>query len=100
MAKIGYARVSTRGQNHDSQVDDLPTYGCERISTDTASGKLAARPELGKALAYLRFISRPVPSDPSPPLARILRGGGDRGGATRLKLYVSLLYVSLLWLAR
>src|SRR6201982_832203 len=54
MAKIGYARVSTRGQNDDSQVDDLTAYGCEKIFTDKASGKLAARPELDKALAYLR----------------------------------------------
>ena len=54
MAKIGYARVSTRSQNDDSQVDDLTAYGCEKIFTDAASGKLAARPELDKALAYLR----------------------------------------------
>ena len=54
MAKIGYARVSTRSQNDDSQVDDLTAYGCDKIFTDTASGKLAARPELDKALAYLR----------------------------------------------
>ena len=54
MAKIGYARVSTRGQNDDSQVDDLTAAGCEKIFTDTASGKNAARPELDKALAYLR----------------------------------------------
>ena len=54
MAKIGYARVSTRGQNDDSQVDDLTAYGCEKIFTDAASGKRAARPELDNALAYLR----------------------------------------------
>ena len=54
MAKIGYARVSTRSQNDDSQVDDLTAYGCEKIFTDTASGKNAARPELDRALAYLR----------------------------------------------
>ena len=54
MAKIGYARVSTRSQNDDSQVDDLTAYGCDKIFTDTASGKLAARPELDRALAYLR----------------------------------------------
>ena len=54
MAKIGYARVSTRSQNDDSQVDDLTAYGCDKIFTDKASGKLAARPELDKALAYLR----------------------------------------------
>ena len=54
MAKIGYARVSTRSQNDDSQVDDLTAYGCDKIFTDTASGKHAARPELDKALDYLR----------------------------------------------
>jgi DNA invertase Pin-like site-specific DNA recombinase len=54
MAKIGYARVSTRSQKDDSQVDDLAAYGCDKIFTDKVSGKVAARPELGKALAYLR----------------------------------------------
>ena len=54
MAKIGYARVSTRSQKDDSQIDELTGYGCDKIFTDTASGKLAARPELDKALAYLR----------------------------------------------
>jgi len=54
MAKIGYARVSTRSQNDDSQVDDLTAYGCDKIFTDKASGKLAARPELDKALDWLR----------------------------------------------
>ena len=55
MAKIGYARVSTKGQCDDSQVDELTAYGCDRIFTDRGvSGKLAARPELDKALAYLR----------------------------------------------
>jgi len=32
----------------------LTAYGCEKIFTDIASGKLAARPELDRALAYLR----------------------------------------------
>jgi DNA invertase Pin-like site-specific DNA recombinase len=54
MAKIGYARVSTRGQNTDSQLDELAAYGCDKIFTDKVTGKLAERPELGKALAYLR----------------------------------------------
>ena len=54
MAKIGYARVSTRSQKDDSQIDELTGYGCDKIFTDKASGKLADRPELDKALAYLR----------------------------------------------
>jgi DNA invertase Pin-like site-specific DNA recombinase len=55
MAKIGYARVSTRGQSDDTQVDDLTAYGCDKLFVDKGvSGKLAERPELDKALAYLR----------------------------------------------
>lgn len=54
VAKIGYARVSTRDQNPDGQVDALGEAGCERIFIDRASGKLARRPELDKALDYLR----------------------------------------------
>ena len=54
MAKIGYARVSTRSQKDDSQVDDLTACGCDKIFTDAASGKHAPRPELDRALACLR----------------------------------------------
>src|SRR6266576_3238405 len=55
MATIGYARVSTKGQSDDTQVDDLTAYGCDRLFVDKGvSGKLAERPELDKALAYLR----------------------------------------------
>ncbi len=46
--------MSTRSQKDDSQVDELTAYGCAKIFTDTASGKHAARPELDRALAYLR----------------------------------------------
>jgi DNA invertase Pin-like site-specific DNA recombinase len=35
-------------------VGELTAYGCDKIFTDKASGKSAARPELDKALAYLR----------------------------------------------
>ena len=34
--KIGYARVSTRDQNADMQVDALQLAGCERIYQDVA----------------------------------------------------------------
>ena len=55
MAKIGYARVSTRGQSDDTQVGELQAYGCDKLFIDRGvSGKLAARPQLDAALAYLR----------------------------------------------
>jgi DNA invertase Pin-like site-specific DNA recombinase len=55
MAKIGYARVSTRGQKDDTQVDDLNAYGVDKLFVDHGvSGKHASRPEFDKALAYMR----------------------------------------------
>ena len=52
--RIGYARVSTRDQHPHAQADALTGASCERIFTDTASGKLARRPELDQALRTLR----------------------------------------------
>ncbi|WP_072691716.1 recombinase family protein [Rhodococcus marinonascens] len=54
MARFGYARVSTRGQKDDSQIDALNAAGCERIWVDKASGKLARRPEWDKCFGHLR----------------------------------------------
>ena len=57
MTDIGYARVSTRDQNDDSQVDELIGAGCDpdRLFIDHGvSGKLASRPQLDACLTYLR----------------------------------------------
>ena len=56
MTLIGYARVSTREQNADGQLDVLTRAEVDRnhIYVDKASGKLARRPQLDAALAYLR----------------------------------------------
>jgi DNA invertase Pin-like site-specific DNA recombinase len=53
-ALIGYARVSTKGQNLDRQISALEAAGCERIFSDKKSGKNTEREELWKALDYLR----------------------------------------------
>lgn len=52
--KIGYARVSTRDQNLDLQVDALKRAGCERLYRDVASGSKTARPALDEMLSQLR----------------------------------------------
>jgi DNA invertase Pin-like site-specific DNA recombinase len=54
MARIGYARVSTRDQHPQAQRERLLAAGCERVFTDVASGKLASRPEWDKCLEFLR----------------------------------------------
>jgi DNA invertase Pin-like site-specific DNA recombinase len=54
MARYGYARISTHSQRDDSQLDALHAAGCERIWTDTASGKLARRPQWDACLDHLR----------------------------------------------
>ncbi|MFJ7895858.1 recombinase family protein [Streptomyces anthocyanicus] len=52
--RIGYGRVSTRDQNPDAQEDALKGAGCNPVFVDKASGKLASRPELDKALIAAR----------------------------------------------
>lgn len=47
--RIGYARVSTREQEHDSQLDDLNAAHCREIIIETASTR-GDRPQLRAAL--------------------------------------------------
>lgn len=54
MALIGYARVSTTGQDPALQLRALTEAGVSRIYTDTISGATPQRPELAKALDYVR----------------------------------------------
>lgn len=52
--KIGYARVSTKDQVLDLQIDALEKDGCELIFKETASGAKTDRPELQKLMNHLR----------------------------------------------
>lgn len=54
LMKIGYARVSTKDQVLDLQIDALTKDGCELIFKETASGAKTDRPELQKLLNHLR----------------------------------------------
>ena len=54
---IGYARVSTRGQNTQRQIEDLLSAGVRRddLFTDHGvSGVHASRPEFDRAMAALQ----------------------------------------------
>ena len=52
MAKIGYARVSSKEQHLDRQLAAL--RGVDKLFTDKLSGANTNRPELQKMLAYIR----------------------------------------------
>jgi len=52
--RIGYARVSTRDQNLETQLDALNKAGCKRIFSDKLSGAQVERPGLQEALSHLR----------------------------------------------
>ena len=52
MAKIGYARVSSKEQHLDRQLAALK--GVDKLFTDKLSGANTNRPELQKMLTYIR----------------------------------------------
>lgn len=52
--KVGYARVSTKEQNIESQIDLLRKNGCEKIYSDVASGIKEDRKGLLEMIQYLR----------------------------------------------
>lgn len=52
--RIGYARVSTKDQSFDLQVDALEKAGCEKIYKEIASGAKAEREVLNDLLKNIR----------------------------------------------
>lgn len=60
MSAVGYARVSTKGQDLSLQIDELNKYGCDKVFMEKESGSKSDRPELKRALEYLREGDRLV----------------------------------------
>jgi len=52
--RIGYARVSSIGQNLDSQIDALQKAGCGKIFSDKMTGSHMDRPGWDQFLEYAR----------------------------------------------
>lgn len=73
MAKFGYARVSTGGQNLDRQIDQLNECNVERIFMEKISGPKRERPELHLMMDMLREGDTIIVTE----LARISRSVKD-----------------------
>ena len=52
--QIGYARISTKEQSFDLQIDALRKAGCEKVYRETVSGATTERPVLDALLQDLR----------------------------------------------
>lgn len=69
----GYARVSTAAQGRDGnsledQVAALQQYGCQKIITESFTGKTMDRPKFQKLLEVLSAGDTLVVCKPEPPL--------------------------------
>jgi DNA invertase Pin-like site-specific DNA recombinase len=51
---IGYARVSSKDQNLELQIDEIKKAGCSKIFSDKKSGINKKRPGLDDAVSHLR----------------------------------------------
>jgi len=63
LAKIGYARVSTKHQNLQVQIEALEKEGCIKIFSEKVSGRKHDRTELDRCLEYLRPANGEEPGD-------------------------------------
>ncbi len=58
----GYARVSTKEQNLDTQIEQLKSYGCEAIIEEKHTGSTFKRPALEQLLQELKAGDRLIVS--------------------------------------
>ena len=54
MTRVGYARVSSTGQDLAVQLEKLEKVGCSKVFKEKRSGVDTGRPELKRCIEYLR----------------------------------------------
>jgi len=87
---IDYLQVGTMENSGNFEQPDEQLHG-QRIAAQQAKARAGGA---NSAAVRYRFIARGKPEEDAPPLARLLRGGGGRGGKARLQLYLSMLWLS------
>ena len=90
MAKIGYARVSSKEQHLDRQLADLKDV--DKLFTDKLSGANTNRPELQKMLAYIREGDIVMVTE----LDRLGRNNQDLTNSLANKYSIKLLVMALM----
>lgn len=60
MTIYGYARVSSRGQEYETQIEQLKAEGCEEIIAEKFTGTRLDRPELTKLIEKLQKRDRVI----------------------------------------
>ena len=75
---IGYARVSTTGQNLESQIEHLQSEGCETVFQEKMAGFDRRRPQLERMLGTLQPDDIPLVTS----LDRLARSTPDLFGIT------------------
>jgi DNA invertase Pin-like site-specific DNA recombinase len=78
MHRVGYARVSSVGQNLDSQVDALQKAGCKKTFSDKMTGSRMDRPGWDQLMDYVRPGDALVVTE----LSRMTRSDQPAGNGT------------------
>ena len=85
MTPVGYARVSTTGQDLSVQLEKLDSAGCEKVFQEKRSGVDAGRPALKRCLEYLREGDTLLVTK----IDRLARSTADLYGIVQIRAWLS-----------